>query len=255
MNSLTRRVLLGAVVAGTSLMTVHQAAQAAEVTAGSDLASAYVWRGVTFNDEVVWQPYVDVAHPSGIGFNVWGNMDLGDFGGTLEEGHFSEIDLTVSYALPLETDMFEASVGLISYLFPQLGADTSTHEVYASLGIMPVDAVSLTGDLYYDFDEVGDFYLALGAGLDLLALLEESPEGFGLGVSLGIGFAGDEFATAYSGTDSGAFDWNFGVSGSYAITEAVEASAFLTYTDSADTDVLPDQQVDLFGGVGVSYAF
>ncbi len=257
MNNLTRRMLLGVVVAGASLVSTTHAVQAAEVTAGVDLASAYVWRGVTFNDDAVLQPYVDVAHDSGLSFNVWGNMDLGSFGGTLEEGEFSEVDLTVAYAIPLPDDaeMFSASVGLITYLFPQLGADTTTHEVYLSLGLAPVDAVSFSGDVYYDFDEVNDFYFALGASLDLLALVEDSPEGLGLGISTGIGFAGDEFAAAYAGTDSGAFDWNIGISASYAVTESVEATAFLNYTDSADKDVLPDQQVDIYGGVGVSYSF
>jgi len=36
-------------------------AAAAEATAAVDFASAYVWRGLTFNDGFVIQPSIDVA--------------------------------------------------------------------------------------------------------------------------------------------------------------------------------------------------
>ena len=53
-------------------------AQAADVSAALDLNSAYMWRGLTFNDGLVAQPSIDVAAPHGIGINVWGNFDIDD---------------------------------------------------------------------------------------------------------------------------------------------------------------------------------
>ena len=77
-------------------------ASAADATAGADAVSAYVWRGITFNDGLVVQPYVDVAASNGIVINVWGNYDIDDYNNTLDENEFSEVELTVSYALPIE---------------------------------------------------------------------------------------------------------------------------------------------------------
>ena len=94
-------VAAGAALAGPAL--------AADATVGLDLNSAYVWRGITFNDGAVLQPSVDVAHPSGAGVNVWGNMDLDDYSGAVESGEFSEVDLTLYYAIPVEG--WDLSVG------------------------------------------------------------------------------------------------------------------------------------------------
>ncbi|HMA84159.1 MAG TPA: hypothetical protein VKN73_00520, partial [Desulfosalsimonadaceae bacterium] len=48
-----------------------------------DVVSAYVWRGITFNDGLVVQPYVDVAAGNGFAINVWGNYDIDDYDNTL----------------------------------------------------------------------------------------------------------------------------------------------------------------------------
>ena len=110
---------------------------AADVTVGTDINSAYVWRGITLNDSFVAQPSIDIAAPNGIGLNIWGNFDLDDFEIDGEEqidsGNFSEIDLTLSYAVPLDMDGVELSMGIIEFLFPD--ADGSTREVYANLGV------------------------------------------------------------------------------------------------------------------------
>ena len=96
-------------------------AWAADVTAGLDLNSAYVWRGITFNDGLVAQPSVDVAY-KGFGFNVWGNFDLDDYKGTIANpNNFSEVDLTLSYGMTVQK--LDIGVGLIEYLFPTAGSN------------------------------------------------------------------------------------------------------------------------------------
>ena len=49
---------------------------AADATAAIDVNSAYVWRGLTFNDGVVIQPSIDVAAKNGLGINVWDNYNI-----------------------------------------------------------------------------------------------------------------------------------------------------------------------------------
>jgi uncharacterized protein (TIGR02001 family) len=237
-----------AVVAAVGLSAAPQAGHAADATLGADVLSAYVWRGVTFNDEGVIQPSLDVSHESGLGLNVWANFDLGDYDGAVDSGEISETDLTVSYAVPVEG--IDLSVGLIEYTFPQAGADTSTREVYVSTGYGLTEDLSVSLDVYYDFDEVDGVYGTAGVAYGIAASEEVALE---LGASLGA--ADSSFAEAYGGTDSGLFDWNVSLSGSYALSESVELGAVIAYTDSADTDVLPEQDVDVYGGGSIYWSF
>jgi len=222
---------------------------AAEATVGADVVSAYVWRGITFNDSLVVQPSLDVAHPSGIGFNVWGNYDArdGDIDGDgvndVSGDDFQEIDLTVSYAIPVEG--FDLSVGLIDYTFP--GGGSSTLETYVSGGVALGEYVSLGLTGYYDVDEVEDYYLSASVGVTL-----PLTKSLGLDLGASAGYAGEDMS---AGTDSGFHDYNFSAATAIPLAESVELGMFVAYTGSFDDDVLPDQEVDLYGGVGVYHSF
>lgn len=225
--------------------------RAADVTVGADVNTAYMWRGLTFNDEGVIQPSVDISHDSGLGLNVWGNWDLGDYDGAVESAQFSEIDITASYAIPVEG--LDLSVGVIAYTFPQGGADSNTHEAYVDAGVGLTDDLSVGVAVYYDFDEVEDFYGNASAAYGIPVNDELSLE-----VSGSIGYAGDDFAAIYAGgTDGGFFDWNAKLSAAYAASETVELGAFVAYTDNVDSDALPSaaQDVDVYGGGSVYYSF
>ena len=78
-------------VALATLVPLGAAGQAAAATATATLAanSAYVWRGLTFNDGLVLQPSMDVRQ-GGFAFNVWGNLDLDDYNGAVDDGE--EVD-------------------------------------------------------------------------------------------------------------------------------------------------------------------
>lgn len=223
-------------------------AMAADVTAAADINSAYVWRGLTFNDGIVVQPSIDIA-ANGFGLNVWGNLDIDDYDDTLDSGEFSEVDLTVSYAFDLGP--VAASVGYIEYMFPAGGASTS--EIFVTSGMDIGAGFSVGLELYYDIDQVDDVYATASIGYSLD--LNEK-----LGLELGglIGYAGEDFAEAYAGgTDGGFFNYVLSASLSYAITDALSAGASLNYTDSMDSDVLPDTAVDtdIYGGVSIAYTF
>lgn len=218
-------------------------AAAADATVGADVASAYVWRGITFNDGLVVQPYVDVAADNGLAFNVWGNYDIDDYDNTLDENEFSEVDFTVSYALPIEAA--DITIGHIEYLFPAGGPATS--EVFLSTYASPVGGLSVGIDAYYDYDEVEDYYLSASIAYDA-----EFESGLGLGASASAGYAGEDFTL---GPDDGLHEYTFSASASYPITQTIGLSAFIAYTDTFDEDVLPEQDVDFFGGGGLSWNF
>jgi len=102
-------------------------------------------------------------------------------------------------------------------------------------------------DAYYDVDEVEDYYLSANVGLSL-------PLTDDIGIELGAsaGYAGKDMS---AGTDSGLHDYNFSVSSGIPLAETVELGVFVAYAGSFDKDVLPDQEVDLYGGFGLSHSF
>ena len=88
-NIITKTVAAGmiAAVAGTTYAegeATTSAVPATEVSVTADFASAYVFRGVTFNDEAVFQPAIEATGlglPEGAGSltnGVWGNYEIGD---------------------------------------------------------------------------------------------------------------------------------------------------------------------------------
>lgn len=240
-----KKFLIAALAVFTLFILTSGNLYAAEATAAADVNSAYVWRGITFNDGMVIQPSVDVAQ-GGFNFNVWGNMDVGKYNDTLESGEFSEIDLTVSYGFDVK--MVSITVGYIEYLFPA-GGD-GTREVYGSLGVEPVDGLTGGFDAYWDFDEVEGYYLNLNLGYS-----REIIEKLSVGVSAAAGYAAENFAIAYGGTKAGLYDYNFALAADYAVTDALNIGAHIGYTGNFDKDVLPDQDVNTYGGGSISYAF
>lgn len=236
------------------LMCTGASLLAASSSVTLDLPSGYVWRGVTFNDGTVLQPSFDAATDSGLGFNVWGNIDLDDYDGLYEKGELSEIDLTVYYTLPLGDAVVGIEVGFVEYSYIDHGdtdrAVGGTREVYAS--IRPKDCPlgsSLT--IFYDIDEVDDFYVKLAIGKEL-ALGEK----IGAKLAACIGYMGEDMAAHYAGgTDGGLADYQVSVTASYRASEALIMSLMLAYVDSLDEDVIPEQDVDLYGKASVGFAF
>ncbi|HSR87586.1 MAG TPA: hypothetical protein VLL07_01425, partial [Pontiella sp.] len=101
----------------------------ASVDVTLDLASAYVFRGVTFNDGAVFQPGIEA---SGLGLpeeygavavGAWANYDIDDYGDTLESSEFSEVDWYLSYSLPTFVEGLDLFVGYTEYTYPAAGVD------------------------------------------------------------------------------------------------------------------------------------
>lgn len=239
-------------------MLAPLAAFAADASVGVDFASAYVFRGVTFNDGLVAQPYADVSGLP-IDFGVWANLDLSDHDGALEEGQFSEVDLYASYSLPIEGPV-GLSIGYTEYLYPGAGGDPEPNdegdivatqgeadrELSLSAGLDTVLAPSLT--VYYGLDgaiESGIYVeLAVEAGMDLSEAASLS-----IGATLGY-YSPDE-------GEEGLNDGSVSAGISYALSESAEIAASVTYVAQLDDEVLSDEDYDteIFGVVGVSYGF
>ena len=224
-------------------------AEDAGVSVGADVNSAYVWRGRTLNDGVVVQPWLDIGLARGLGLNVWGNLDVGDYDGTFEEGEFSEIRLRGSYGF--DVGRVACDVGYIEYLFP-VGSSTNvvrsgTREVYASGEIDIVAGVSGLVAVYYDFDEVKDFYANVG-----LAYEFEPVERLSTEISATLGYAGEDAA---GGTDGGFQEYTLTLAVVYDVGQGIALAGSVAYTDSLDEDVLPEQDVNVYGGISLAYEF
>jgi hypothetical protein len=245
---------MAALVALTAAGAATQA-QAATAVAALDVNSAYVWRGMTSNNGLVLQPSMDVS-ANGFAFNVWANYDVDDYDGLAEENKFSEIDLTASYAFKLGA--VDASVGVIEYTYPSTNPDAgsrslpSTEEVFFGLGYDLGHGFSVSTKVYYDFDQVDDFYVT--AGLSYSYSLNDKTT---LGLSGMISYAGENWAEVVGGTDSGFFNYTLTASAKYLVTDAFAVSANINYTDSMDDDVFPDETVDttVYGGISLTYTF
>lgn len=80
----------------------------------------------------------------------------------------------------------------------------------------------------------------------------EPASGMTLDAAASAGYVGDSISAS---GDPGFHEYTLTLTGSYALTDQLGISATVGYTDSLDKDVLPDQEVDLFGGGGISYSF
>jgi len=177
---------------GSMALAGALSASAADVGLGIDFASSYIFRGFTLNDGWVAQPGLEVSGLHGFTVGTWANFDLEDnTGGSPSGGDFSEVDLYVSYAIPVEG--FGLSIGLTEYTYPRGGAEisedgTSVEPIDADRElnlILSLDDVPLapTFGVYYGLDGVIDksVYLELGLSHEE-ALTEDVAASIGLTV-------------------------------------------------------------------------
>ena len=235
-----KKVLLFVSTVAISL-GMAQSSQAATATLSTDIASAYVWRGVTVSDGLVLQPSLDVSGLGNFTINAWGNLDLDDDNGS--SGDFSEVDLAVTYSVPV--DGWTLDIGLIEYLFPD--GSGSTREITGQAGLSLSDSLSVGALLAYDIEEIDDIYACLSATHE-----QDVSDALSLALTAKAGYAGDE--TSANG-DAGFAEYDISLAASYAQSESVSLGAFVALTDSIDDDVLAEQDVDVYGGVSVSVDF
>ncbi len=215
-------------------------------TLAADFVSAYVWRGITFNDGPVFQPSVDVRY-GGFGVNVWGNLDIDDYDSSLESGEFSEVDFTLSYSAGF--GVLDMEAGYIEYTFPGGSADAD-REVYLDGGLDLGGGVTLGATVFYNTDVRG-IYAAFSLGYEMAVtdVLE-------MEVSVSAGAAQERMTKVMAnGRRGGWYDINLSLGASYDLGAGAGLSAFATYVDSLDTGALPRQDINLLGGIGLSLDF
>ena len=253
-------------------------AWAAEGLVYADVLSAYVYNGLAYNDEAVFQPGLDVAGPLGLGYSLWADMDLTDNPASTAPntaGEWSEIDLGLNWTAP-RVGPFSPSVGGIYYVYPQSGSVVATnadgtvasvseapadgsYEVFAKIAVEDVllaPAVKFCHDLDNTDDWIALF--TVGHGFDLVDKLS-------LNLGAVLGFAGDYYVESnYGSGDGAAFTHaQFDAVLTYALTEKASVGLKGSYSALLDGDVrdavdsggvYPDTDV-LFGGVNASYSF
>jgi uncharacterized protein (TIGR02001 family) len=241
MKKMLNKVSVGLIAgAMTALPLVASAQEEAPTvgTVGIDFSSAYVFRGVTLNDEPVAQPYLEAEIFSGLTVGTWANFDIGDYGGTLEDGQFSEVDLYVKYTLPVEG--VSLTLGYFEYTYPgsAIGAD---REISLSAGLDLPLSPSLS--IFYGLDGAPEENIYLEAGIGHSV---EVAEGLSLNLAVAAGYLEPDMG------EGGFHQWSATAKLSY---EFVTAS--VTYVGQLDDDVLTDEayDVELVGTISLSKAF
>ena len=234
-----------------------------EVSLDLPVVSAYVWRGMEINDDWVLQPSLTLAY-QGFSFNLWGNMDLTDFGEDYctytsdcdsRAGQFTEIDLTIAYNHSFDT--FSLGIGLIDYLYPNWDNSSDTQEIYISGSFDVLLQPSLT--VSYDFNALDAFYANFGIGHSFAFT-----DSLGLDLSSSIGYGDSDYNSGNFGSADSAFvDFNVGISMPYKATENISIIPMLTLTtlldsnirDSIENNAYGNDDTYVYGGVNVSFSF
>lgn len=244
------------VAVGATYAEDEAAVPSTEVSITADFASAYVFRGTTFNDEAVFQPGIEATGlglPEGAGsltIGVWGNYDIGDYGGTLKSSEFSEVDLYASYGLPTLVDGLDLFIGWTEYTYPTAASVADKEANFGAGYEVAGVALGATAYLGVGGGVNGNAYYELAAGYDLE--LSEA-----LGASLGV-------SAAYFDPDTGTAGWNDGslsAALSYAVFENWSVGASVAYIAQLDDEVLMDVEdgggydVDVVGVLSLAGSF
>jgi hypothetical protein len=221
-------------------------ASAADASFTLDFGNAYIWRGIVLNDDGVMQFGLD-ASPLNIGsvpigFSVWGNYDIGDYGGTIQGSEISELDLVVYASLP---HGFE--VGYIEYQFPQTEFG-DTREFYVTWTRDMV--ITPTVSFYYDFGEVDSGYGTLDLAYSFPFQGRSS-----LGVGGLVAVAGKGWGEIVGGTMGGFYNYDVYAAAGYQVSDPFGLQAKVGYAGSLDTDVLPKQPLGEYLLAGVTFSF
>ena len=217
-------------------------AAADEATLGLDISSAYVWRGITMNDNAVLQPYSEFTVEM-FSVSTWGNIDLDESDRIQHDGLFSEVDLTMSCVFSINA--VDYKVGWIEYLYSDDSSDT--REVYGTVNVFLFENVSADLEIYYDLDEVDDIYVR--GRLGYIARLSDALDAR---VGASVAVAGEDMSAG----DSGGFhDYSLSLDLVHGAESLCEFAVSVVHTGSMDKDVLPEQDVDFYVKGGVSIGF
>ncbi|MDZ4197791.1 MAG: TorF family putative porin [Kiritimatiellia bacterium] len=226
---MSRRIPLMGIAALSLLLA--QGARAADASVDVGVFSKYVWRGQVLNEDPVVQTALSVDAGNGLSFQVWANLDLTDIHATEDsnpKNEFTEIDLIVSYALPLEGPVGVA-LSFTEYTFPAGGESTREAAVAITTDLPLSPSLTLT----YDFGAVDGFYASLGVeqSFDLTDPLT-------LTLAASVGAANSDYNEAYFGVSRNrANDGNLSATLDFAVTEFLTLSGAAQYSALLESDI------------------
>ena len=227
-----------------------------------DVASAYINRGRTLNDGAVVQPSIDVSRRlsydyGSVGFNFWGNMDIGRYYGTRQAAEFSEVDLSAYWAvMAFDVDWrFEYTQYLYPYLqslYPAPG-NPVTHELSVSLEKKFRElAVGGAAECNYIENRSWGTYMIGYGRYDWMVLdkLTLSPR-------VSVGFADNRMAESLGGIRAGFADCELRLEGNYVVNDRLQAYGRIGYVNTLDRNTLPRERygtdVNFYMLAGVSF--
>ncbi|WP_372806203.1 TorF family putative porin [Pontiella sp.] len=211
----------------------------AGVSTTFDLASAYVFRGVTYNDGAVFQPGIEAAgfmlpeEYGSIAVGTWANYNFSGYNSP--DYQFSEVDLYAAYSLPTLVDGMDLFLGYTQYTYGGGADQLDDKEMNFGIGY-EISGVALGATVYYGLGGAVDqslyYELALGYGVELTDELSGS-------VDARFGFA------HFDGGESGFSDYDIGASLAYALSDAWSVGASVAYIGQGEDDVLTDAAHDV----------
>ena len=229
----------------------------AEVSTTFDFASAYVFRGVTYNDGAVFQPGIEASGLGvpeawgGVTIGAWGNYDIGDYDNTLASSEFSEVDWYLSYSLPTFVEGLDLFAGYTEYTYPGAlgGADKE-----GNVGVgYEVIGIGLGYTLYFNVGSGEKYYyneFVASYGYDFTEELAASVYG-----------SAAYLTSDAPGQKDGFADGSLGADVSYALNDVWGIGASVTYIAQLDDEVLADGKygtgydVDLVGMLSLGASF
>lgn len=215
-----KRTQLIAMTIAAALMMAGTMPVLADASVTLDVASAYVFRGITFNDGLVVQPGIEVEL-HGLTLGAWANYDIDDYDGAVAKSQFSEIDLYLEYGV--DVGMVGLAAGYTEFTFP--GAEGGAErEVYAGVELDVPLSPSLTVFYGVDGGIKKDLYVEAGIGYEF-----EIMGGLDLELGATVGYIEPDEG------DSGFTAWSVTAGLGYKCI-----SASVTYYGQIDDDVLPD---------------
>lgn len=251
----------------------------AESTLTLDCLTSYLWRGQVYNTAGVLQPGMEARTTFGLSAAAWANMDL--TGKNDLRGKFTEVDLTVAYALPLRGPVV-VKLGMINYLFPyhseQISVETkviedpethaqstvaehtikatpATSEIFGSVEIDVLLTPTLA--VYRDIDEAKGWYVNAGVSQS-----HELTDKITLKGLASLGWGCEKYNEYYFGSDKAEFnDLNLGAEIGVQVVEDLTLAGAAAYTVLLGSDVKDNAKEiyhdnkRFYGGLKLAYVF
>tara|TARA_A100001015_G_C14847406_1_gene655047 strand:- start:62 stop:724 length:663 start_codon:yes stop_codon:yes gene_type:complete len=203
-------------VIATTMAAFLVAQVASAVSASVDIASAYVFRGTTFNDGLVVQPGIE-GEVAGLTVGAWANVDINDVGG---DDQVSEIDLYIGKDLGSVAG-WDVSAGYCEYTYPGAAGNGESELSLSASGAMGGVDLSIGAFANVAESATPNYYEVSTGGSTALA-----------GIALDYGIAAGYFDTEASDTTG------FGYAAYSVSYDTGGGSLSVTYVDELDDDVV-----------------